>query len=191
MLDSSHSMYSYVSLWVSSQDLNVLIIYKVVLRYANMNYLTRQPTWFSPSSSPLSLGIFSVCPPSTLLQSNTLSPNLKSPLKAASFSQCSLCWIIWGSAGFWVFHSVFLPQVFLPLYRFSPFKLHPCVLCGFSLPLPLYVRLREIRGLSSDGCLMRSRHARRGTEGAYEVHEAFSLAIATLHLLSHFYPKPS
>lgn len=126
------------------------------------------------------------------LSSNlTHSPNLKSPLKAASFSQSSLCWIIWGSAGFRVFHSVFLPRVFLPLYRFSPFKLHPCVLCGFSLPLPLYVRLREIRGLSSDGCLMRSRHARRGTEGAYEVHEAFSLAIATLHLLAHFYPKPS
>lgn len=61
-------MYSYVSLWReagSSQDLNVSIIHEVVLRYANMNYLTsradpllRLPPLYlctSPHSLPLSL----------------------------------------------------------------------------------------------------------------------------------------
>lgn len=67
-LDARSSMYSYVSLWVSSQDLNALIIHKVVLRYANMNYLTSRAdlllrlTLSSVSVYPLILSSFHSSP---------------------------------------------------------------------------------------------------------------------------------
>lgn len=110
-LDAGISMYSYVSLAGSGQYLNASIIHEVVLRYANMNYLTSQADLLlqltgSPLSS-ISLYIFSFSPPLTPLYSYTffffffISQNLESLLRAASFSWNCLCWIISGSAGFW------------------------------------------------------------------------------------------
>lgn len=60
----------------SSQDLNVSIIHEVVLRYANMNYLTSRadPLLHRPPPTPH----FYLCtsPPLTLLYSYTFSENL-------------------------------------------------------------------------------------------------------------------
>lgn len=53
----------------SSQDLHVSIIHEVVLRYANMNYLTSRPASPSPPS-PLSISVHSP------LYSYTFSQNL-------------------------------------------------------------------------------------------------------------------
>lgn len=137
---------------------NALIMHEVVLWYASMNYLTCRLTWFSAASSPLSLGIFSASPPIE----RSISKCEISSQSSIFFSEPSSLNNL-GLSGFLSLALFSLPQVFLLLYRLSPFKLHPCVLCGFPLPLPLCARLRGIRRLLSDRPLMRSRRTRQTT----------------------------
>lgn len=81
-MDAASSMYSYVTLLResgSSQDLNVSIIHEVVLRYANMNYLTSQADLLLRPPPPISVHPLS----SVFLHIGSKS---ESPLRTASFS---------------------------------------------------------------------------------------------------------
>lgn len=113
----------------SSQDLHASIIYKVVLRYANMNYLTSRP-------ASLSLSLYR----STLLSILTPFLKCKSPLRTASFSWKRLRWISWSSAGFL---SLPLCRVFLPL--FIDFLLFNYIHAFRVGSLPLYLRDADSR----------------------------------------------
>lgn len=126
-----------------------------------------------------------------LLQSNTPSPNLKSLHKEASFSQSCLRWIIWGSVGFWASRSsssfFFCHECSCSFIDFLALNyIH--VFCVGSLCLSLCMR---DWGGYADSC-QTDLWWGAGTQGepqAYEVHDAFLLAIAA-HILTPMHSRP-
>lgn len=107
----------------SSQDLNVSIIHEVVLRYANMNYLTSRADLLLCLTPPtsLSLHIFSFSPPFTPLYSYTSAANLNLRSEQRLFLGAVFAELSRAQRSS---ESPSLPlcsECFLPLYGFSPF----------------------------------------------------------------------
>lgn len=137
-----------------SQDRALSIIHEVVLRYANMNYLT---SW-----SDLFLSLTHISPPlsfSLCVSSFHFSWFVRLTL-LSELHLFLLCWIISGSVGF-VSLSLALFAIFF--FRFFSFLTMPHVSCGISPSPSLYLRLRERRRPSSDWLLMRREQSARKT----------------------------
>lgn len=174
------SMYSYVSLLReagSSQDLNVSIMHEVVLRYANMNYLTSRADLLlrltlSPSHS-IPVHLYHSLLISLLSILTHFAQKSASTLRTASFSWNRLRWIIHGSAS-------------LPLCLSAPFIdfLLLTISTRFVWVLSASSFVFEAEGETQ--ALVRwtfdeeesSLRTRGGRERACEVHELFLLLIA-------------
>lgn len=167
----------------SSQDLHVSIIHEVVLRYANMNYLTSRPA--SPSTPlPPSLSLY------TLL--SILAPFLKiwvSSQNSIFFLEPSSPNNLGLSGNLSLPLCLSLCRVFLPLYRFSSFlTISMRFVCVPSASAFVFEAEGETQApvrWTFDEEESR-RHTRWGRERAYEVYELLSLAS-----FFSLYPWPS